>query len=36
MGLREIGVDVTNWIQLDQDRVQWGPFVSTVMNLQVT
>jgi transposase len=35
MGLREIGIDGTNWICLAQDRVQWWAFVSTVMNLQV-
>jgi hypothetical protein len=35
MGLREIGTDGVNWIQLAQDRVQWWAFVNTVMNLQV-
>jgi transcription termination factor 2 len=35
MGLREIGIDGANWIQLAQDRVQWRAFVNTVMNLQV-
>jgi hypothetical protein len=33
--LREIGINVANWIQLAQDRVQWRAFVNTVMNLQV-
>jgi hypothetical protein len=33
--LREIRIDGANWIQLDQDRVQWWAFVSTVMNLRV-
>jgi hypothetical protein len=33
--LREIGIDGVNWIQLDQDRVQWRAFVNTVMNLRV-
>jgi hypothetical protein len=33
MGLGEIGIDGTNWIQLAQDRVQWRAFVNTVMNL---
>jgi hypothetical protein len=33
MDLREKGIDVMNWIQLAQDRVQWRVFVSTVMNL---
>jgi hypothetical protein len=35
MDLREIGIDGANWIQLDQDRVQWRAFVYTVMNLRV-
>jgi hypothetical protein len=33
--LREIGIDVANWICLAQDRVQWRVFVNTVMNLWV-
>jgi hypothetical protein len=33
--LREIGIDWANWIQLDQDRVQWRACVNTVMNLRV-
>jgi hypothetical protein len=35
MNLKEIGVDVANWIRLAQDRVQWRAFVITVMNLRV-
>jgi hypothetical protein len=36
MDLREeIGIDGANWIRLNQDRVQWQAFVSTVMNLQI-
>jgi hypothetical protein len=35
MDLREIGIDVANWIRLAQDRVQWRAFVNMVMNLQV-
>jgi hypothetical protein len=35
MYLKEIGIDGTNWIWLVQDRVQWGAFVKTVMNLRV-
>jgi hypothetical protein len=35
MDLREIGIDVANWIQLAPDRIQWWGFVSTVMNLRV-
>jgi hypothetical protein len=35
MGLREIGIDGANWIQLAQDRVQWQACVNTIMNLRV-
>jgi len=35
MGLREVGIDGANWIQLVQNRVQWWAFVNTVMNLRV-
>jgi hypothetical protein len=35
LDLREIRIDGANWIQLDQDRVQWWAFVNTVMNLRV-
>jgi hypothetical protein len=35
MDLRETGIDRAYWIPLAQDRIQWWPFVSTVMNLQV-
>jgi hypothetical protein len=35
LGLREIGIDGVNWIQLAQDRVQWWVFVNMVMNLWV-
>jgi hypothetical protein len=35
MDLREIGINVVNWIQLTQDRVHWQTFVNTVMNLLV-
>jgi transposase len=35
LGLREIGIDGANWIQLAQDRVQWRAFVNTVMSLRV-
>jgi hypothetical protein len=27
--LREIGIDVANWVGLAQDRVQWWAFVNT-------
>jgi hypothetical protein len=33
--LREISIDVANWIQLAQNRVQWWAFVNTMMNLRV-
>jgi hypothetical protein len=35
LDLREIVIDVANWIQLAQDRVQWWDFMNTVMNLQI-
>jgi hypothetical protein len=35
MDLREIGWDAMDWIDLTQDRDQWGALVSTVMNLRV-
>jgi hypothetical protein len=34
LDLREIGIDVANWIELALDRVQRRAFVNTVMNLQ--
>jgi hypothetical protein len=33
--LREIGWDGMDWIDLAQDRDQWGAPVNTVMNLRV-
>jgi hypothetical protein len=33
--LREIGIDGANWIHLAQERIQWRPFVNTMMNLRV-
>jgi hypothetical protein len=35
LDIREIGIDVANWIRLAQDRVQWRACVNTVMNLRV-
>jgi hypothetical protein len=35
MGLREIGWDGMDWIELAQDRDQWRALVNTVMNLRV-
>jgi hypothetical protein len=35
MGLREIGWDGTDWIDLAQNRDQWRTLVNTVMNLRV-
>jgi hypothetical protein len=33
MDLREIGWDGMNWIDLDQDRVQWMAVMNGEMNL---
>jgi hypothetical protein len=35
MDLREIGWDVMDWIDLDQDKDQWRALVNTVMNFRV-
>jgi hypothetical protein len=35
VGLREIGWDDMDWIELAQDMDQWRAHVSTVMNLRV-
>jgi hypothetical protein len=35
IGLREIGWDGVDWINLAQDREQWRALVNTVMNLRV-
>jgi hypothetical protein len=32
--LKEIVCERVDWIQLDQDVVQWWAFVNTVMNIQ--
>jgi hypothetical protein len=36
MDLREIGWDGMDWIDLAQNRDQWGALVNTVMNLRAT
>jgi hypothetical protein len=35
MDLLEIGVNVVDWIGLDQDRYKWRALVNSVMNLRV-
>jgi hypothetical protein len=35
MNLREIGWCGMDWIELAQDRDQWGALVNTVINLRV-
>jgi hypothetical protein len=35
MDLLEIGLNVVDWIGLDQDRYSWRALVNSVMNLQV-
>jgi hypothetical protein len=35
LDLKEIGIDVANWMQLAQDRVQWRAFLNMVMILRV-
>jgi hypothetical protein len=36
MGLREIGWDGMDWLDLAQDRDNWRALVNTMMNLWVT
>jgi hypothetical protein len=36
MDLIEIGWGSMDWIDLAEDRDQWGALVSTVINLRVT
>jgi hypothetical protein len=36
MDLREISIDVADWIWLAQDRVRWRSFVNTVMKLRIS
>jgi hypothetical protein len=36
MDLREIGLDIMEWIHLAQDRDRWRALVNTVMNLRVS
>jgi len=35
MDLRELGIDVSNWIRLAQDRVWWRALENKVMKLRV-
>jgi hypothetical protein len=35
MDLREVGLEVVDWIRLAQDWDQWRALVNTVMNLRV-
>jgi hypothetical protein len=35
MVLREIGWNVTDWIDLAEDRDQWGAVLNTEINLRV-
>jgi hypothetical protein len=35
VGLREIGWDGVDWIDVAQDRDQWRALVNTVVNLRV-
>jgi hypothetical protein len=35
MDLRDIGWDAVDWIDLAQNRDQWGALVNTVMNFRV-
>jgi hypothetical protein len=35
IGLREIGWDGMDWIDLAEDRDQWRALVNTAMNLRV-
>jgi hypothetical protein len=35
MDLLEIGLNVANWIDMDQDRYRWRALVNAVMNLRV-
>jgi hypothetical protein len=35
MDLRDIGLDVVDWIDLAQNRDQWRALVNAVMNLRI-
>ena len=35
MDLREVGCDPGEWIDLAEDRDQWGTYVRALMNLRV-
>jgi hypothetical protein len=36
MDIREVGLEVVNWIHLAQDRVETRAVVKTLMNLRVS
>ena len=35
MGLKEIGINTRNWVDLAQDRDYWRVFVNAALNLRV-
>ena len=35
MDLREVGCDPGEWVDLTEDRDQWGAYVRVVMNVRV-
>jgi hypothetical protein len=35
MGVREVGLECVDWINLAQDRDRWRDLVNTVMNLRL-
>jgi hypothetical protein len=35
MDIQEVGWEVMNWIELDQDRDRWRKLLSVVMNFRV-
>ena len=35
MDLAELGIERMNWIQLAENRDQWGAFINSALNLQI-